>query len=408
MPLPSGTRKDTHASFKLYRQLLAGAGFDPRSSVCNFEPKSTAFFNVFLFPQVFDLLNYTDLQYPWSNCSDGECALACDRAGDMRAFHAVFQPLAYSVMLIFGAVGNGLLLAVLLRRRLHLRVTEVYLLHLSLADLLLLLTFPFSMAEHAVGWRFGHFLCAALGFLRSINFFCGALLLGCIGVERYLAVVHAVSSLRRRRPLTAHIACAVVWLVSAAVSAPVCALLSVDADEDRDQLTCGLNRNGIHDSNWVLASRVLEHTLGFLLPLAVMSYCYAAVIAALCRTRHRSPEKHGAVRLALLVTAAFCLSWLPYNIAALVDTLVLVRAVTVESCDGLTRANQALAVTQSVGYLHCCLIPLLYAFQGVHFRRELRLLSCPWAARGAGLSSSSLHSTTRAGSSEVTYSSKVL
>ncbi|XP_064158980.1 C-X-C chemokine receptor type 5 [Anguilla rostrata] len=362
-----------------------------------------------------DEFDYPNYSCPSSNCSEGEdWELACDGAVEMQAFHAWFQPLAYGVMLLLGVTGNGLLLAVLLRRRTRLRATEVYLLHLAVADLLLLLTFPFSVAEHAVGWLFGDFLCAALGFLRSLNFFCGVLLLACISFERYLAVVHAVRSLRGRRPLTGHLTCAAVWLVSAGVSAPICALLSVE-EGPADQPRCRLHRNGIHDSNWVLASRALTLSLGFFLPLAVMTYCYAAVILALCRSRHRSLEKHGAVRLALLVTAAFCLCWLPYNVAALLDTLVMLRLVAVESCDALTRSNRALAVTEGVGYAHCCLIPLLYAFLGVHFRRELRQLPCAAACclRWGGwpsLPSSRLHSTTQPSWSEgaVTTATKVM
>ncbi|KAJ8256644.1 hypothetical protein COCON_G00187960 [Conger conger] len=352
-------------------------------------------------------LNYSDPSY---NYSLENFELACDRAGEMAAFLSVFQPVVYSLMFLLGVTGNGLLLAVLLRRRSRLRITEVYLFHLALADLLLLFTFPFSMTEHAFGWLFGRFLCVALRFLCSLNFFCGALLLGCISVERYLAVVHAVRSLQGRRPLSAHLSCAAVWLVSALVSAPVCPLLSVDEVRGPDgasRWACRLH-DGIKSSNWVLARRVLEHTLGFLLPLAVMSYCYAAVVVALCRSRHRSLEKRGAVRLALLITAAFCLCWLPYNIVALLDTLLMAKEVAPDNCEDLTRANKALAVTQSMGYAHCCLIPLLYAFQGVHFRRELRLLSCFWA-RGSGRASSSLHSTTRTSWSEgVTTSTKTM
>ncbi|KAJ8368658.1 hypothetical protein SKAU_G00086860 [Synaphobranchus kaupii] len=363
-----------------------------------------------------EFTDFTNFSYPASNCTEAdECATACDRAGELQAFHALFQPLAYGLMLLLGVTGNGLLLAVLLRRRSRLRVTEVYLFHLALADLLLLLTFPFSVAEIAVGWVFGDFLCAALGFLCRLNFFCGVLLLACISFERYLAVVHAVRSLQGRRPLNVHMTCAAVWLVSAGLSAPISAFLSVVEGQvdGAPWFACQLHRHGIHDSNWVLASRVLTHTLGFFLPLAVMSYCYGAVIVALCRSRHRSLEKHGAVRLALLVTAAFCLCWLPYNIAALVDTLITLKVVDVESCAGLTQANQALAVTESIGYAHCCLIPLLYAFQGVHFRRELRLLSRPGeccCAGWPGLPSPRLHSATMASFSEgaATTSSKVM
>ncbi len=98
-------------------------------------------------------------------------------------------------------------------------------------------------------------------------------------------------------------------------------------------------------------------------------YCYTTVIITLCQSQ-RSLEKQGAIRLALLVTLVFCLCWLPYNITIFMHTLVVLGAVP-ESCHTRNTLKQAIIVTESIGFSHCCLNPILYAFIGVRFRRDL-------------------------------------
>lgn len=305
----------------------------------------------------------------------------------------VFLPVLYSAIFLLGVAGNGLMITVLLRRRCLLRITEIYLLHLALADLMLLLTFPFDVAESAAGgWLFGVFLCKWTGLLRDLNLHCGSLLLACIGFDRYLAIVHAIPSMQSRRPRTVHLTCVSLWLVCLGLSVPNAVFLSVGAANATSRLTCSYHQYGINANNWVLTSRVLDH-VSFFLPLAVMSYCYAAVVVTLSRSQ-KSQAKRGAIRLALLVTLVFFFCWLPYNIALLVKTLVDLKVISYKRCDLYVLLIPSLAATKSLGLSHCCLNPFLYAFVGIRFRRDLiRFLGkmgcgrvCQTLARGQGQS----------------------
>lgn len=299
----------------------------------------------------------------------------------MGAIHAVFQPVVYSLVLLLGVTGNGLMLTVLLRRCRLLRITEIYLLHLALADLLLLATFPLALAQLSVGWVFGELLCKLMGLLNRLNLLCGSLLLACIGFDRYLAIVHAIPSMQSRHPRTVHLTCLLLWLLCLALSAPNALFLTVKSHPaDPSRLSCFFYHYGIHSHNWLLTNRFLTHVLCFVLPLAVMTYCYSAVVATLCRIQ-RSQQKRSAVRLALLVTAVFCLCWLPYNLAMLVDTMVTLGLTADRGCTASTRLKRALAVTESLGFSHSCLNPFLYAFVGVHFRRELLEMFSRWGCR---------------------------
>ncbi|XP_062328303.1 C-X-C chemokine receptor type 5 [Osmerus eperlanus] len=310
-----------------------------------------------------------------SDISEFDGEFTCSRGTDLLLFSTVFQPLAYILMLLLGLTGNGLLLTVLLNRRGLLRVTEIYLLHLAVADLLFLFTLPFALAQMVVGWVFGELFCIMVGLLNRLNMLCSSLLLACIGCDRYLAIVHAVPSLQSRRPRNVHLTCLFLWLMCLILSAPNAAFLSVA--EVQTVQTCTFHSHGIHAINWRLTNRFLTHLLCFFFPLAVMSYCYTAVVFTLCHSQ-RSLEKQGAIRLALLVTAVFCLCWLPYNITMLVDTLVELGAISNQSCEARVRLEQALVMTECLGFTHCCLNPILYAFVGVRFRGDLLRLLVRW------------------------------
>ncbi|KAL1256294.1 hypothetical protein QQF64_011839 [Cirrhinus molitorella] len=320
---------------------------------------------VFYFPDdnVYEFENMTEGPY------DGVEYTCNNESNPLHLFHTVFQPLVYGVVFVLGLTGNGLLLTVLLKRRRNLRITEIYLLHLALADLLLLFTLPFAVTEGVAGWLFGNFLCKLLGLINRLNLVCGSLLLACIGFDRYLAIVHAIPSLQSRRPRTVHLTCALLWLLCLFVTIPNMVFLSVE-ERNHTRLSCSYNSYATHANNWRLTSRLITHLLCFFLPLVIMVYCYTSVIITLCQSQ-RSLEKQGAIRLALLVTLVFCLCWLPYNIIIFMDTLVVLGAVPEQNCHVRAQMDQAIMVTESIGFSHCCLNPILYAFIGVRFRRDL-------------------------------------
>ncbi|XP_059186979.1 C-X-C chemokine receptor type 5 [Centropristis striata] len=282
----------------------------------------------------------------------------------LQTFHAVL----YTLIFLLGVVGNGLMITVLLRRRRRLRITEIYLLHLALTDLMLLFTFPFDVADSAIGWVFGEFLCKLKGLVHDLNLHCGSLLLACIGFDRYLAVVHAIPSMQIRRPRTVHLTCIALWLVCLGLSIPNAVFLSVHEDTNFWR-SCGYYLYGIDANNWGLAQRVSYHVC-FFLPLAVMCYCYTAVVVTLCSSQKKQ-AKQGAIRLASLVTLVFFFGWLPYNITLLIKTMFDLKVIDMENCDNYVLLQQVLDVTKGLGLSHCCLNPFLYAFAGVRFRNEL-------------------------------------
>ncbi|KAG6923083.1 C-X-C motif chemokine receptor 3, partial [Chelydra serpentina] len=65
----------------------------------------------------------------------------------------------------------------------------------------------------------------------------------------------------------------------------------------------------------------------------------------------------------------FFVCWTPYHLALLANTLIDLQVVG-RDCDREASLDITMSVTASLGYFHCCLNPLLYAFVGIKFRNK--------------------------------------
>lgn len=278
------------------------------------------------------------------------------------------MPLVYLPIFVLGGLGNALVLVILRRYRRSRASAESFLFHLALANLLLVLTFPFGVAESLAGWVFGTPLCKVLSATNRINFYSSSLLLACVGVDRYLAVVHAVRTFRKQRALFIHLTCLAVWLVSLLLSMPDLIFKQVWTEETSNLSICHFQEDGIHGSNAWLATRFLYHIVGFFLPVAVMCYCYTTIVRVLCRSQR--PQQRKAVKVAIAVTGGFLLCWSPYHVVIFLDTLSKLE-VFGEDCAMKETLGSIIVGSEVVGFCHCCLNPILYAFVGIRFRHDV-------------------------------------
>ncbi|XP_039536128.1 C-X-C chemokine receptor type 3.1 [Pimephales promelas] len=304
--------------------------------------------------------NYTD-----EDCCGG---LVCDQAASMQ-FDSIFIPVLYSLALVVGLLGNGLVLVVLWKKRQSLNVTDIFILHLSLADTLLLMTLPFMAVEAAKGWIFGTALCKLNGAMFKINFYCGIFMLSCISLDRFLSIVFAVQMYSRKKPMVTHCCCLMVWVFCFLLSIPDWVFLMDVADSRRqNKIECVAF---YPSDNWHLYSRLLYHILGFAFPAILMLFCYSCILLRLQRGS-QGMQKKRAIRVIIALVLAFFISWTPLNITLIIDTINNNQTLSYQkSCDSTTALDVALTATHTLGYLHCCVNPVLYAFVGVKFRQHL-------------------------------------
>ncbi|KAG8009936.1 C-X-C chemokine receptor type 3 [Nibea albiflora] len=293
---------------------------------------------------------------------------------DARGSKTVLIPLLYYVELVIGLLGNGLLLAVLAQKRRSWSISDTFVIHLCVADVLLLATLPFwaAQATQHCEWCFSGFLCKICGAVFNINFYCGILLLGCICLDRYLSIVHVNRLYSQNKHRLVHVSCLLVWILSLILTIPD--WIFAIATKESEKTLCA-HKYPQSATDWQLVSRLLHHMVGFLMPTAALVMCCSCVLLRLqSSTKGIQKQRFSAVILPLV--AVFFLCWMPYNITLIVDTI---RSSSKEPNDRNPEGSlkTALMVTSGLGCAHACLRPLLYLALCLNFRKQtLAVLKC--------------------------------
>ncbi|XP_075047298.1 C-X-C chemokine receptor type 3-like [Mixophyes fleayi] len=305
--------------------------------------------------------------YGYSAYSDSEDVIPCSQE-ENKSFDQSFLPVLYSLLFLLGILGNGLIMVVMLPNRRKLQSTDMFILHLALADILLVATLPFWAVQTTNGWIFGEAVCKIVASIFKINFYAGTFLLTCISCDRYLSIVFAVQIYKKNRMDLVHWSCFLVWCLCFLLSVPDAMYYSVLIEPRINMTVCEPFFPIETSVSWKLALTFLFHFLGFLLPLGGMLLFYSHIIITLLKSQ--GFKKQRALRLIISVVVAFFLCWTPYNVVAFLDTLKTLNALK-NSCNLENKIDIALSVTSGLCYFHCCLNPVLYAFFGVKFKSNL-------------------------------------
>ena len=277
---------------------------------------------------------------------------------DFLRFSKFFLPCVYVVVFICGLVGNSLVLVIYVFYQKLKSPTDVFLMNLPLADLVFVCTLPFWAYAGTHEWVFGNVMCKVLLGIYTLNFYTSMLILTCITVDRFIAVVRATKAYNQRakRMAWGKAICLSIWVVSLLVSLPQIIYGNVLY---HDKPVCSYQEE---ISTMVLA---IQMTLGFFLPLLAMIVCYSVIIKTLLQAQ--GFRKHKSLKIIFLVVAVFLLTQTPFNLVK------LIRSMSWEY-DTMTSFHYAITVTEAIAYLRACLNPVLSAFVGLKFRKNFRKL----------------------------------
>lgn len=312
----------------------------------------------------FDNGNSTDSPYMVS--TDYGTSAPCNVSAP--GFKTLGIMITYIIVFIFSFIGNSVVVFVVCYMKQGRASTDIYLMHLAIADLLFCLTLPFWAVYAHSGWIFGTPLCKILSGFQEASAYGGVFLLACISVDRYFAIVRAKRSLSSNNILV-KVVCGVVWLVAWILALPVALQRESMSVDDLNENICYENLTFDSIDRWRVIISVLRHTMGFFIPLVIMTVCYGCTIFKLFHARNQ--QKHKAMRVILAVVVAFILCWLPFNVSVLIDTMIRQQSLHVTSCETLYTVEKMLNVTQVLAFAHCMVNPVLYAFIGQKFRNQL-------------------------------------
>uniref|UniRef100_A0A452U4L0 C-C motif chemokine receptor 6 n=1 Tax=Ursus maritimus TaxID=29073 RepID=A0A452U4L0_URSMA len=267
------------------------------------------------------VFNFNEDYFGLGNTSDysfDDDTLLCSLQ-EVRKFSGLFVPMAYSLICVFGLLGNILVVVTFAFYKKAKSMTDVYLLNMAIADILFVLTLPFWAVSHATGkWIFSNAMCKLMKGIYAINFNCGMLLLACISMDRYIAIVQATKSFRLRSRTLAHrrVICVVVWAASVLISGWTFVFNQKYRVQGSDVCEPRYHE-GSDPIKWKLLMLGLQLLFGFFIPLVFMVFCYMFIVKTLVQAQNS--KRHKAIRVVVAVVLVFLACQVPHNMVLLVD-----------------------------------------------------------------------------------------
>uniref|UniRef100_A0A3B3Z960 G-protein coupled receptors family 1 profile domain-containing protein n=1 Tax=Periophthalmus magnuspinnatus TaxID=409849 RepID=A0A3B3Z960_9GOBI len=269
----------------------------------------------------------------------------------------------FIIIFIVGLLGNTLVIYVVVRYAKMKTVTNLYILNLALG-------IPFLCTQNVLFyWPYGEFLCKTYMTADIMSQFTSTFCLTMMSIDRYLAVVHPMRSVKWRKPKVAKILNAMMWVVSFLIALPVTIFSNVQDNFNNCNITWP-EPNNLWSNVFILVTAIL----GFFGPVVVICLCYLLLVikvrsagAKAGLTKRRKSERK-VTRMVVIIVLVFVLCWLPFfttNIVNLVYTIP-------ESSFNIAIYFILVILT----YVNSCSNPILYGFLSDNFKQSFQKVLC--------------------------------
>lgn len=279
----------------------------------------------------------------------------------------------YSIITVFGLVGNGFALFILIRTYRQSSPFHIYMLNLAVSDILCVCTLPLRVLYYVNKgqWNHGDFLCRVSSYTLYVNLYCSIYFMAVMSVTRFLAIVFPVQNIRWVTEKRARIVCVLVWVLICLMSSPF--LMSgqhVDPKTNKTKCFEPPTKKGVKK---LVMLNILSLMVGFILPFLVILVCYIGIIRALLsRTvgvRQQTAAGRRAIRMIVIVLLTFLICFMPYHVQRTIHLNFLSRDDA--SCKEKIAMQKYVVVTLCLAASNSCFDPMLYFFSGEGFRNRM-------------------------------------
>ncbi|XP_005281507.1 galanin receptor type 1 [Malaclemys terrapin pileata] len=276
----------------------------------------------------------------------------------------------FGVIFALGVLGNSLVITVLARSKpgKPRSTTNIFILNLSIADLAyLLFCIPFQSTVYVLPtWVLGAVICKFIHYFFTVSMLVSIFTLSAMSVDRYLAIVHSRRASVLRVSRNALLGVGLIWALSIAMASPVAHHQRLFHRDASNQTFCWEQwPNPQHKKVYVVCTFVF----GYLLPLLLISFCYAKVLNHLHKKLRNMSKKSEAskkktAQTVLVVVVVFGISWLPHHVIHLWAEFGVFP---------LTQASFLFRVTaHCLAYSNSSVNPIIYAFLSENFRKAYK------------------------------------
>ncbi|KAM9239452.1 B1 bradykinin receptor [Leptosomus discolor] len=318
------------------------------------------------------------LNVPSSNLSDNKRnETICRDLNDWWEIVYYIVPKYINTICIIGMLGNVLVLFTYSLHKGPLKIAEIYLVNLAVADLIFLMCLPFwtENIRNEFNWPFGNFLCCSTSASISLNMYTSIYSLVAVSVDRYLTFVHTLNHRVIRCKKMAKGICLLIWLFGIFLSIPNFMFRTVKHFPLWNISACTLD---FPTQSWVTAENLVFNIVGFALPSTAIIFLNFSTIRSLQKKarerralRTKGCKEHKgtkATRLIFTVVLMFLLCWTPYHVFVFLD--ILYETEVIKGCFWGELLNFGEQFGYTLATTNSCINPLIYVFVGKYFRQK--------------------------------------
>ncbi|XP_020798669.1 neuropeptide F receptor [Drosophila serrata] len=312
-----------------------------------------------------------------------------NRAVDSPWYHMLIT--MYGVLILFGALGNTLVVIAVVRKPIMRTARNLFILNLAISDLLLcLVTMPLTLMEIlSKYWPYGScsILCKTIAMLQALCIFVSTISITAIAFDRYQVIVYPTRDSLQFVGAVTILAC--IWVLALLLASPLFIYKEM-INTETPQL---LQQIGLQDripyciedwpsSNGRFYYSIFSLCVQYLVPILIVSVAYfgiynklrsrITVVAVQASSAQRKVERGRRMKrtncLLISIAIIFGVSWLPlnfFNLYADMQRPVMTQKMLV-----------AYAVCHMIGMSSACSNPLLYGWLNDNFRKEFQELLC--------------------------------
>ncbi|XP_073487900.1 leukotriene B4 receptor 1-like [Aquarana catesbeiana] len=268
-----------------------------------------------------------------------------------------------SLALVLGFPGNAFVIWTVLTQVKKRTVTCILILHLAIADLVVILTAPIFIHFLSTGsWAFGNVICKICHYVGNLSMYASIFLITFMSLDRFFAVAKPFTSQKvRTKPVVRSIVFS-IWILATLFAIPMPIYRSVETLNNR-QLCITVRGKGDGVKHHMVFQFTFETLIGFIIPFTIILSCYIYIGKRLQNARFQT--KHKTSRLVIMIILTFALFWLPYHVVNMLQVSgELSLSESLRKASRFARPNAT-----ALAFLSSSINPILYVFAGGNFIR---------------------------------------
>ncbi|KAG8570097.1 hypothetical protein GDO81_014699 [Engystomops pustulosus] len=256
----------------------------------------------------------------------------------------------YSIILILGIIGNGLVIWIA-GFRMKKTISAVWFLHLAITDLLCCLSLPLLIVHWASGTLCSsspssEIFCTLYRLLLNINMSASVFFLTAMSVDRWVSVMWPFWAKIHRTQKLVRITAGIIWVMSF-IWIGLIFYFSVFY---------------VHDDSYdiELIIDLTRLVVLFVIPFIIIFTSYVTIAFKLKKSK-RPQRSQRPYRIITAVILCFFICWFPYLLRPLIARCFI-------SSDGILRYLAFSSVFLILACLNSCINPIIYVFMANDFR----------------------------------------